>query len=299
MPVDTTHPPLTRTARFAWAAVTLILAGVIALVVYAFTEPPVTVRIVQRPVTSADVLRTVSSVPHSTFDTVGITVPGTSLKPPDVLTGQPPLTSGGKPEVLAVGADYCPFCAAERWPLVVALSRFGQFHVLHDAQSSATSVFPSIQTFSFADTSYTSRYVTFVGTELYSSIAGHDGTFTQVAHLTPAQRALVARYGATSRAAGATRPAASLPFVDIGNRMVTTTSGFSPALLLQQSQVAIADSLADPASANPAARQGGTAIVAAANELTAGICAVTHQQPTAVCTSKGVRAADLALGLAP
>ena len=37
----------------------------------------------------------------------------------------PALTADGKPEVLYVGAEYCPFCAAERWPVVVALSRFG------------------------------------------------------------------------------------------------------------------------------------------------------------------------------
>ena len=35
------------------------------------------------------------------------------------------ITADGKPKVLYVGAEYCPFCAAERWPMVVALSRFG------------------------------------------------------------------------------------------------------------------------------------------------------------------------------
>ena len=39
----------------------------------------------------------------------------------------PPLTSDGKPLVVYIGAEYCPFCAAERWPMVVALSRFGTF----------------------------------------------------------------------------------------------------------------------------------------------------------------------------
>ena len=37
------------------------------------------------------------------------------------------LTVNGTPEVLYMGADYCPFCAATRWGLVLALMRFGNF----------------------------------------------------------------------------------------------------------------------------------------------------------------------------
>ena len=42
-----------------------------------------------------------------------------------------PLTSDGKPELLYLGAEYCPFCAAQRWAMVNALSRFeiGRAHV--------------------------------------------------------------------------------------------------------------------------------------------------------------------------
>ncbi len=37
--------------------------------------------------------------------------------------------------------------------------------------------------------------------------------------------------------------------------------------------------------------------MAAANQLTAGICVATGQQPASVCASKGVRSAAHALGL--
>ena len=37
------------------------------------------------------------------------------------------LTADGKPLVLYVGAEYCPYCAAERCAMVQALSRFGTF----------------------------------------------------------------------------------------------------------------------------------------------------------------------------
>src|SRR6266568_183753 len=50
----------------------------------------------------------------------------------------PLLTASGKPEIVYVGAEYCPFCAAERWALSVALSRFGSFSGLRLIHSSST-----------------------------------------------------------------------------------------------------------------------------------------------------------------
>jgi hypothetical protein len=64
--------------------------------------------------------------------------------------------------------------------------------------------------------------------------------------------------------------------------------------MLQLSQSTIAAALGH---ADQSDQPVGRAIVASANYLTAGICAVTGQLPTAVCTSKGVRAADQALDL--
>jgi hypothetical protein len=276
---------MTRTARFAWGAVVVILAGVIALVAYALTGPSARPGVAPVATTSADVVAALSTVPQHTFDTVGVTAPTTPLTPPVVLKDQLPLGPSGKPAVVFLGAEYCPFCAAERWPLIVALSRFGHFKTLHNTQSAALSVFPGIQTFSFVSTSYASRWVTFSGTELYSTAVDANGAFTRIAKLTPGQVALVARYGSTGAGDG------SYPFIDIDNRMVTTTSGFSPAVLVGQSQATVAGTLNQPGSAS------GQAIVASANYLTAGICQATGGQPATVCASKGVRAADEALGL--
>ena len=65
----------------------------------------------------------VSSVPAALQDSVGI---GTATALPTAVNGKV-ISVDGKPEVLYVGAEYCPFCAAERWPLMIALSRFGTF----------------------------------------------------------------------------------------------------------------------------------------------------------------------------
>jgi hypothetical protein len=279
--------PSNRTARLAWGAVAVILVGVVALVVYALTGPSDSLGVVRRATASDSVVTQVTRIPASVFDTIGVDAPATPLVAPSVLKGQPPLTAAGKPEVLFVGAEFCPFCGAERWPLIVALSRFGHFATLTNMQSAQLSVFPNIQTFSFVGTTYASLYVRFTGVELYSDAVNAQGTFSRIATLTPGQSALLARYDTVP---GSGKGSGSYPFVDIGNTMVTSTSGFSPAVIVGQSQSAIAgalDQTADPST---------QAIVASANFLTAGICRATDGQPASVCTSRGVRAAMQALG---
>lgn len=287
-PDRTAVAPRNRTARFAWGAVVVILIAVISLVVYALTSTTPAQSEAHPAPTAAGIVSELSSVPAATFDSVGATpTPSVPMVAPTVLVGQPPLTASGKPEVLFVGAAFCPFCAAERWPLIVALSRFGRFTRLHDMQSAPNSVFAGTQTFTFADVSYTSRYVTLTGVELYSDGTDVNGTFTRIASLTPGQQALVDRY----RGAGppGTLPG-EFPFVDIGNRLVTSTASFSPAVLSRLSQATIAGDLAQ--AQGPA----GQAIVAAANQLTAGICMSSGQRPARVCASRGVRSAAATLG---
>ncbi len=232
-----------RSSRAAWAAVTVILVGVIALVVYSLTRTTTPPDVSRPPVTSSAVLADLSSVPASAYDAVGAGSPGTPLTPPSVLHGQPLLQSAGKPEVLFVGAEFCPFCAAERWPLVLALSRFGRFEVLHNVQSAPTSAFPAIQSFSFFRVAYTSRYVSFTGVELYSDSTDAEGAYAKIASLTPGQAALVSRYGAHPASAGT--PA--IPFVDVANRLVTSTSGYSPSVIVGASQIAVLSALEQPA----------------------------------------------------
>lgn len=284
-----------RPAVLAWTAVLLILLGAVGLVTYALTHVSSPATAAQTARTSPGVLAALSDVPSATFDEVGVTVPGVDLTPPQLISG-PALESGGKPEVLFIGAEYCPFCAAERWPLIVALSRFGRFRVLHDASSTNQSVFPGTPTFSFVGNQYVSPYVTFSGVELYSDLIGADGAFTRIAGLTGAQQAIVARAGASGAITAGTAP-----FVDIGGQVATSTSAFTPALLAGQSQAQVADEVATMSPAPTGSVPGssvptGRAVIAAANQLTAGICLVTGSRPAAVCQSKGVRAAAAALG---
>ena len=73
-----------------------------------------------------------------------------------------PLTYNGKPEILYVGAEFCPYCASARWSMILALMRFGNMSGLRYSQSSATDVFPNSPTFNFyPNYSYDSRYLSF------------------------------------------------------------------------------------------------------------------------------------------
>ena len=78
---------------------------------------------------------------RTVFDAVGAppVVPGQAL-----LTGQPALSIGGRPAVVYVGAEFCPYCAAERWALVAALDASGQARSPTSGATSSSSdeVFP-------------------------------------------------------------------------------------------------------------------------------------------------------------
>lgn len=218
---------------------------------------------------------------------VGVMSPITSVTPPLKISGQRALTSHGRPELLYVGAEFCPFCAAERWPMVVALGRFGTFSQL-DITDSAPSpeVFPLTPTFTFYQSAYSSKFVTFVWVETETR------THRPLMSMTNAESALVAKYDIEHYLPmNGSGPGGSIPFLDFGNRFFQAGASFTPALLTGLSQSTIAKGLDD--STSPVTE----AIVTSANFLTADICALTHEQPTQVCVLSGVKAADRKSGL--
>jgi thiol-disulfide isomerase/thioredoxin len=245
----------------------LAALGVVALLVLAF----VVVRWAASPApngaTSDDqAVGILTAIPSTVLDQVGV---GTAT-PRVVRILEPDLVGPhGRPAVLYVGAEFCPYCAAERWPLIVALSRFGALSGLRTTSSSTSDVFPGTPTFSFAGATYTGSYVDLVAVEQDAGPA---------VLLSTSERDVVQRYGA-----------GGIPFIDLGNRAALAGATYSPDLLQGLTRSEIARDLLDPAS--PHAR----AILGSANLLTAGICLETGQQPAGVCSSAGVRAAVAAL----
>src|SRR6478736_1177874 len=102
------------------------------------------------------------ALPQATLDASA--APNTA-QAPTKLQGSTALTQDGKPKVLYVGAEYCPFCAMERWPLIAALARFGTFSGLTPTTSSSSDVHPDTPTWSFAKAKYASDVLAFEAVE--------------------------------------------------------------------------------------------------------------------------------------
>ena len=211
----------------------------------------------------------IASVPPGTLNTVGT---GAAALGTVARAGGAPLISGGKPEILYVGAEYCPYCATERWPLAVALSRFGTFSGLHGIHSSSTDVYPSQPTLTFYGSTYTSRYLAFTPVETTT-----ENPSTPLQSPTPAQQALLSRYDAPPYVPAA--DAGSIPFIDLGGRYLIHGAQYDPQVLQGLTWAQVAAALRDPSSAIAQGADG------AANMITAAICKLTGNQPAAVCAS--------------
>ena len=186
-----------------------------------------------------------------------------------------PLTSGGKPEVLFIGGEYCPFCAAQRWAMVNSLSRFGTFTGLTTTHSSSTDSDPNTPSFTFYKATYKSDYINFTSVEEYTNYRQGNSTNTSVPYQTlqkptSAQQTIAQTYD----------PSGSIPFIDLGNKYVQVgnLAPLDPALLAGKTWAQVATAMNDPSSAL------GKAIVGNANYMTAGICKLTNNQPATACT---------------
>jgi hypothetical protein len=215
-----------------------------------------------------------TSVPAATLDQVGA---GQTQANPTSITGAA-LTSGGKPEVLYIGAEYCPYCAAERWALIVALSRFGTFSGLAPIRSAAkdgggnAEPYPLTPTWTFAKSSYTSSYVTFTPVEGYTNIPDKTtGFYTVLQTPTAAQQALLDKYDAAYQGA--------IPFIDYGNKYLSVGASYNPAILSALTWAQIAADLHDPSSSV------AKSVLGTANFATAAICSLTDNQPASACTA--------------
>lgn len=259
----------------------LVIGG--AIVAIALVVVVVVVLIGQRSgsggghaVTPADqgIVAAVTGVPAATYDKVGAGS-GIQAQPKEITA--PALTAGGKPKVLYIGAEYCPFCAAERWAVVEALSRFGTFSGLGQTASSSDDIDPDTATLTFHGATYSSRYLVFTGVEIQGNEQGKPLDTPSAA-----DKKLLSTYDDEKYTGART---GSIPFLDLGGRWVSAGASYDPQLLAGMTHEEIADALADPDS------KVAQAIDGTANLLTAHLCELTGQKPAAVCTSAGVTAA--------
>jgi Domain of unknown function (DUF929) len=217
----------------------------------------------------ASVAADVTGVPAATLDTVGKgAVPAFTSAPLSAGSGAT-LKSGSKPEMLYIGAEFCPYCAAMRWSMAIALSRFGTLTALHGIHSSPTDTDPNTATLTFYKSGYTSNYLNFTPVE--NETVDH----ALLQNPTKAQNDIWAKYEPDPSTRG-------YPFIDFGNKVVLKGPIYNPAVLAGKSWSQIAAALKDPSSPIAQSTDG------AANYVTAAICRMTNNQPASVCTSKAV-----------
>jgi thiol-disulfide isomerase/thioredoxin len=219
----------------------------------------------------ASVYKNVTTVPESALASVGTgSVLTYNSKPISTITGTA-LTSAGKPEMLYIGAEFCPYCAAERWSMAVALSRFGTLSSpLHGIHSSSTDTDPSTPTLTFYKSTYTSKYLTFTPVE--NETISH----AALQNTTSAQQAIWVKYSPPNQL--------GYPFIDFGNKYLINGPQYDPGVLAGLTWAQVAQQMRDPTSK---VAQG---VLGSANYITAAICKMTGNAPASVCTAPSVTA---------
>lgn len=218
----------------------------------------------------AAALATLEKLPATLFDKAPAPSPSQA---PAKLQGGTALTQDGKPKVLYIGAEYCPFCAMERWALIGALSRFGTFTGITETTSSSTDVHPDTPTFSFKDAKFTSDVVAF------QAIETQDRNGKPLQTLDGENLALFQKFN----------PGGGIPWIDYGGTHATDGATVDATAIDGKTYDQIIAGIQDPTS------DIGKTVTPAINMITAQICEQTKGQPANVCTSQGVQSASVLL----
>lgn len=187
-----------------------------------------------------------------------------------------PSLSEDKPVILYIGADYCPYCAALRWPLVLAMLRFGTFEDLRYMRSSSHDVYADTATFSFHGMHYHSDYLDFEAIDI-ADRAGQPLDRPDDGQLAVFQKFDAAPY---------TNVPGAIPFLYIGGGYLQVGTFFTPDLLQGRSWRQIADQSREARSSLSGP------VMAAANLYTAAFCSLTEQKPSDVCHSPAIEEAS-------
>jgi len=259
-----------RRAISILSSVVAVALVIVLVAILAITHKSSTKSDSSRPPVPAAVMKDLTSVSPATLAKVGV---GTASYAPKKVTDKP-LTAGGKPELLFIGGEFCPICAAQRWPLIVALSKFGTFSgvkYMHSAVDDG-----NYPTFTFYKSTYSSPYLTFVSREV------EDRNSQPLENPTSAENALWEKYTSKS--------APTFPFIDYGGKVVATSASFDGSVLGTQTQAQIAAQLNDPSK--PVSK----AIDGSANLVTAAVCTMTGNKPASICLTPSITQAQSQIG---
>jgi thiol-disulfide isomerase/thioredoxin len=183
------------------------------------------------------------------------------------ITDQPLNRPSGKVLVFFMGAGFCPFCAAERWPLIYALERFGRWEGLAvDKSAGADEKYLNLSTYNFAKSKYLSEYIEFIGRETA------DRNFEPLQELSSEDYDILDTYN----------PDQIIPFLMIDGQFVQVGAGYSPQLLegLTHDQIKLEIEKTESAT--------GKAIRAEIDNISALVCKATRVS-VPYCNSENIK----------
>jgi hypothetical protein len=261
-----------RTDRTALIAAIVIVA-VGGSLVFAFASAAKQKAEITDSPLSATLEKKLTTIPASVYTTVGN---GSADGAPKKISPAVALlkSADGKPRIIYVGAEYCPFCATERWAMVAAFSRFGTFTNLQSTESATTpETYPQTQTLSFYKSTFSSKYITFEPTETETNL--------EKPLQTPSSEiaSLETKYD----------NGGSIPFIDFANQYFIAGATYDPGLLQGKTHTQIADAMTDPTT------DISKGAIGAANGITAAVCAVDNDQPASVCKDPTIQALETSL----
>jgi hypothetical protein len=264
-----------RKRLFWFSGSTLVVIGVVIAIVIASMGSGGSSKGSGPSPAPASVVAAVTSVPQGVINGVGV---GSATSGPQAIKGGKP--PAGKPSIVYIGSEYCPFCAGERWAMVEAFSRFGTFSGLETLRSGVgeASGYNELPTFSFRHATYQSQYFTF------TTVETEDRNHNALQTPTAAQEALVTKYDV----APYTTQDGAIPFIWFNDQYVSIGATYGVNALSGKTWQQVAAALKD--ATNPITK----GIIGSANLITAALCQVTGNQPATVCTAVGVTAAAAA-----
>ncbi|MDV3223119.1 DUF929 family protein [Intrasporangium sp.] len=209
-----------------------------------------------------------TSIPAAAFDAAGAPTQANAV--PQRVQGGEVLQEDGKPRMIYVGAEFCPYCASERWAMVAALSRFGTFEGLAPTRSATND--GNIPTVTFTGSTYTSDYLSFGAWET------RDREFNELQKLPADVDALFKQHN----------PEGGIPWTFYGTHELPG-SGIPLEPLLEHTGDDGWNEIVTQMQTGTS--EVGQSINAGANMISAQVCELTGGQPADVCTSPGVTAA--------
>ena len=211
------------------------------------------------------ILSRLQSIPVNTL--VSAPAGGLDVSPTGI--ADPRLTAGGKPELLYIGAEFCPVCATERWAMYVALSKFGTFvpqpGEIHSALRDG-----DIQTLTFYKTKFVSRYLTFTPVETTTNEPDGDYYVN------------LQKPTATELQLWKSHTGESFPWLDFGGAKELSSAQYDPSALEGMTFDGIASQIGNNSTAV------GADVDASAKVLIQTICStLTSNKPQALCKAVG------------